>query len=194
MYPDRYTPLREDDLGGGHVFPSNALYSHIKLLGWQICKATPKQFFVAIPSDIFGDPKDSHFIAQIMKKIHLAKKNNDPKVTFWGTGSAIRHPLFEEDFETIIRQLMEHYDSKEPINIAPPLHDVRSVSSIVNEIRDVIDYNGAIEWDGKFSDGQKIKALDSSKLMKLGFAKFTPWRTAIEKMYQRFLDENKNNI
>lgn len=194
MYPARDGALREEMLGTGSVYEGNALYAYMKLLGWQICKAASNQmgfqYFTVIPADIFGEKDSTHFIAQIMKKFHVAKLNREAKVTFMGTGSAIRHPLFIEDYQDAIGYLCDTYTGTEPVNIAPPVSYAKSVSSIVSDIRDVVGYDGAIEWDASFADGQAVKILDNSRLVSLGYTHFTPFKESLEKAY----NEIKNNV
>lgn len=194
MYPMREGALREEMLGTGEVYEGNSLYAYIKLLGWQICKAKRDgQFFVVIPSDIFGNPNDSHFIPQIMRKMHNAKLAGESKLSFWGTGTAIRHPLFEDDFEKILKWICERYMGADPINIAPPVSYAKSVLSITRDIQDIVDYRGDIEWDGAYSDGQKIKILDNTRLRGFGLphgdADFTPWQESLAMLYERMKNE-----
>lgn len=187
MYPVRDTALREEWLGTGEVYPGNALYAYLKLLGWQICQAASKerktQCFMVIPSDIFGEVESSHFVMQLMKKMHWAKEAQSNKVSLWGTGTSVRHPLFKDDFDRILLQLCESYEGTDAINIAPPVSFAKSVGSIALDIREVVGFKGDIEWDASFSDGQKVKILDNTRLTRLGFGSFTPWREALEKTY-----------
>lgn len=193
MYPDKNSALVEDDLGTGSVYPTNALFSYGKLMGWQLCRAISEQlkaqYFVAIPSDIFGDPKDTHFIAQIMKRFHVAKEENHPKVTLFGTGSAIRHPIYDEDYKEILHRLMEDYEDTKPINIATPVSYAKRISSIVQDIREVVGYKGDIEWNAAYSDGQLFKVLNNDKLTGLLHPDFTPWMKSLELAYKRMLHE-----
>lgn len=192
MYPDRDGALVEEMLGTGQVYEGNALYAYIKLLGWQICKAASKdsQFFMVIPSEIFGEATSTHFVTEMMKKMHRAKENHDSVVTFWGTGTAIRHPIFREDYERILTRICESYRETAPINIAPPVGYAKSVCSIALDIREVVGFKGTIEWDAEMPDGQKTKILDNSRLTKLGYSEFTPWKESLEKAY----NEIKNHI
>jgi GDP-L-fucose synthase len=194
MYPMRDSAVTEDMLGCGAVYEGNALYSYIKLLGWQICKMAVKQLekqaFLVIPADVFGDPEDSHFITQIMKKLHRAKIDNSPSITLWGTGTAVRHPLFKKDYQTILQKICESYTGTAPINIAPPVSWAKSIYSIALDIKEVVGYDGMVQFDASFPDGQPIKILDNSRLTSLGFSNFTPWKTALEIAY----DEIKNHV
>lgn len=194
MYPLRDAALREEMLGTGEVYEGNALYSYTKLLGWQICKAVVQQlglqFFMVIPSDVFGEANSTHFVADMMRKFHRAKEENAPVVQFWGTGTPVRHPLFREDYERILHQLCDSYTGTDVVNIAPPVSYAKSVGSIAQDIRDIVGYEGTIEWDAAHPDGQKVKILDNTRLAKLGFTDFTPWKESLERTY----NEIKNNF
>lgn len=190
MYPDRDRALVEDMLGTGPVYGGNALYAYIKLLGWQICKISQTQFFMVIPADIFGEATSTHFITEMMKKMHRAKENNDSCVTFWGTGTPIRHPIFREDYEHILQMICHSYKGTDPINIAPPVSYAKSVGSIALDIKDIVGFKGSLEWDAAMPDGQKTKILDNTRLTKLGYGRFTNWKDSLQKAY----DEIKNHI
>lgn len=193
MYPVKGHALTEDMLGDGQVFEGNSLYAQIKLLGWEICKAAVKQnriqCFMVIPSDIFGEPKGTHFISQMIAKFHYAKHTQASKVTFWGTGTPIRHPIYDEDYGNILNQVCDTYGSNHALNIAPPVSYAKSVTSIALDIREVVGYSGDIEWDASHSDGQQIKILDNTRLTRLGYSGFTPFKESLEKAYKRFLGE-----
>lgn len=194
MYPVREGALCESMLGIGEIHEGNALYGYTKLLGWQFCRAASelpgRQWFTVIPSDIFGEAKSTHFVADMMRKFHAAKLAKAPTVTFWGTGTPIRHPLFKADFETILQALCESYEGTDPVNIAPPVSYAKSVGSIAMDIRDVVGYEGAIEWDADYADGQKVKILDNTRLTKIITPVFTPWKESLERAYI----EIKNNL
>ncbi len=194
MYPMRDGALREEMLGTGEVYEGNALYAYTKLLGWQICKAISakfkSQYFVAIPSDIFGEPDNNHFIGDMFRKFHLAKEEKRDKVEFFGTGTPIRHPIFHEDFERILKDVCDIYSDISAINIATPPSWAKSVCSIARDVQSVVGFGGAIEWDASYPDGQKVKILDNEKLTRLLDPKFTPWMESLEKTYS----EIKNHL
>lgn len=192
MYPlAAPQPYREEYLGTGKVEETSSPYAYSKLMAWQLCKAINiefgYQYFIAIPGDIYGDPKDNHFISDLIKKFHEAKVENKPIITLWGTGSPIRQPMFIDDFENALQFVCENYKEKEPINIAPT--DTYSVGTMARTISDIMGYKGDIEFDCKYPDGQMRKTLDNTKLTELGFSSFMPLRNGLIKSYARFLTE-----
>lgn len=197
MYPDKDCALTEEMLGTGAVYQTNAGFSYLKLFGWQLCQSISKQYgyqyFVAIPCDIFGDVSDSHFITEIMRKMHRAKFLNLPKVTLYGTGSAIRHPIYKDDFDKISKELVIKYNETSPVNIATPVSYAKSIRSIANDIRDIVGYHGDVWFDCNFPDGQKVKILSNERMEKILAPKYTPWIESLEKFYEELKeDENKN--
>ena len=77
---------------------------------------------IILPANLYG-PHDnfqldnSHVIPALLRKVVLAKKNNDPFVTVWGTGKPRRDFLNVDDLANACYLLMNEYDDAEPINI-----------------------------------------------------------------------------
>jgi GDP-L-fucose synthase len=92
-------------------------------------------------------------------------------VTLWGTGNPYREFLHVDDLAEACLFLMDNYDSPELINVGCG-HDLQ-IRELASLIREVVGYEGAIEWDSSRPDGTPRKLLDVSKLSKLG------WRAQI---------------
>jgi GDP-L-fucose synthase len=189
MYPDKSSALVEEDLGTGAPYVNNALYSYSELLIYQLCKTISDrmgyQYFMVIPSDIFGDPNDTHYICQIMRRMHEAKQLNLEKMECYGTGASIRHPIYDMDFDDNLKQIIDIYRGTEPINLATPVSYAKKISSIIQDIKEVIGFKGDIEWDASYSDGQLVKVLNTDKLEKIFKPTFTPWMDSLERTYER---------
>ena len=178
MYPRECPqPMSEEHLLTGRFEPTNAAYSAAKMAGLAMCQAYNSQygtdFIVPIPANLFGpndnfDPKQAHFFSALIKKFHDAKEREDKGVVLWGTGTSRREALYSKDLADASIFLMENYTGSEPINVGTSTdYSVRDIAGILKE---VIGFEGDIEWDSTKSDGMPRKLLDSSKIRAMGWS------------------------
>ena len=64
-----------------------------------------------IPNNLYGlndnyDEKNSHVVPALIRKLHLAKKNNKKKISLWGTGKPKRELLYTDDLANLVYKLM----------------------------------------------------------------------------------------
>lgn len=190
-------PLKEDSLLTGLLEPSNEPYAIAKIAGIKLCDAYRAQYgcnFISVmPSNLYG-PNDnynlgnSHVLPALLRKIITAKKNNDPTVTIWGTGSPRREFLYVDDLADACIYLMQNYNEAGFINIGTG-RDV-TIMELANLIKKIVDYNGIIETDITKPDGTPRKLLDVTKLKDLGWQASVPLEKGIKMVYE---DVKNNN-
>ena len=190
-------PLKEDSLLTGLLEPSNEPYAIAKIAGIKLCDAYRAQYgcnFISVmPSNLYG-PNDnynlenSHVLPALLRKIITAKKNNDPTVTIWGTGSPRREFLYVDDLADACIYLMQNYNEAGFINIGTG-RDV-TIMELANLIKKIVDYNGIIETDITKPDGTPRKLLDVTKLKNLGWQASVPLEKGIKMVYE---DVKNNN-
>ena len=187
-------PLREEALMTGPLEPTSAPYAVAKLAGLTLCDAYRREhgaaFVAAIPGDSFGPgddfgPEDSHVVAALIRKMHLARRTGAPAVEVWGTGAARRDFIFVDDLADACLYVMEHYDDTRPINLGGG--DDLSVAELATLVRDVVGYRGEIRFDRTRPDGAPVKVLDGSRLAALGWQRRTPMREALARTYAWFV-------
>ena len=89
------------------------------------------------------------------------KRNNEEKVTVWGTGRVSREFLYVEDAAQAILDATENYNKPEPVNIGTS--EEIMIKDLVDLIKDLVGYKGNIVWDSEKPDGQPKRKLDVSK-------------------------------
>ena len=104
--------------------------------------------------------ENSHVIPALLRKVVLAKKNNDPFVTVWGSGKPRRDFLNVDDLANACYLLMKDYDEAELINIGSG-NDI-SITELINIIIEELNYNGKVKFDKSKPDGTMLKLLDLS--------------------------------
>ena len=190
-------PLKEDSLLTGLLEPSNEPYAIAKIAGIKLCDAYRAQYgcnFISVmPSNLYGindnyNLENSHVLPALLRKIITAKKNNDPTVTIWGTGSPRREFLYVDDLADACIYLMQNYNEAGFINIGTG-RDV-TIMELANLIKDIVDYNGIIETDITKPDGTPRKLLDVTKLKNLGWQASVPLEKGIKMVYE---DVKNNN-
>ena len=173
-YP-KFTPVpfREDDLWGGYPEETNAPYGLAKKMLLVQAQAYRQEYgFSAIyllPVNLYGpgdnfDPKSSHVIPALIKKVYEAKCANAPFIEAWGTGSASREFLYIEDAAEGIVLAAEKYDKSDPVNLGSGTEV--AIKNLTELICKLMDYKGEIRWDKTKPDGQPRRMLDVSRAEK----------------------------
>ncbi len=170
-YP-KFTPVpfKEDDLWNGFPEETNSPYGIAKKILLVQQQAYRAQYgfdsIYLIPVNLYGprdhfDPEDSHVIPALILKFSEAKRNNEGKVTVWGTGRVSREFLYVEDAAQAILDATENYNNPEPVNIGTS--EEIMIKDLVDLIKDLVGYKGNIVWDSEKPDGQPKRKLDVSK-------------------------------
>ena len=189
-------PLKEEYLLTGPLEPTNEWYAVAKIAGIKLCQAYRKQygcsFIAAMPTNLYGpgdnfDLEKSHVLPALIRKFHDAKMNNQPAVSLWGTGKALREFLHVDDMADASLFLLEHYDDGEIVNIG--VGEDISIADLADIVKDVVGYVGRIEYDSSKPDGTPRKLVDVTRINGLGWSARIDLRSGIEQTYQWFLDK-----
>jgi GDP-L-fucose synthase len=169
-------PITEDQLLTGPLESTSESYAAAKIAGIMMCRHFRKQWgFNAIsvmPCNLYG-PNDkydlgrAHVMASLINKFVTAKEQNLPVVTLWGDGSALREHLYSDDAADACILCMQHYNNAELINLSGG--EEVTLKTLANLIKQVVGYNGTIEWDTTKPTGTPAKGLDHSKLTAMGW-------------------------
>ncbi len=190
-------PMKEDSLLTSALEPTNEAYAIAKIAGLKMCKYYNEQYgtnFISVmPTNLYG-PNDhyhlenSHVLPALIRKFHEAKIEKKPAVELWGTGSPKREFLFVDDLAEAVVFLMEKYDYKdigEIINIGCG-QDV-TIKELAETIKEIIGYEGELNWDTSKPDGTPRKLLDISRIKALGWEPSTTLKEGISKTYEDYL-------
>ena len=111
VYPkDCKQPIKENYLLNGYLESTNQPYAIAKISGIEMCNSYRAQygcnFISAMPTNLYGrndnyHQENSHVIPALLRKVVIAKKNNDPFVTVWGSGKPRRDFLNVDDLSLI---------------------------------------------------------------------------------------------
>ncbi len=169
-------PLKEEYLLSGYLEPTNQPYAIAKIAGIEMCDSYRAQygcnFISAMPTNLYGTndnyhPENSHVLPALIRRIILAKKNNEPTVTIWGTGNPRREFLHVDDLADACFFLLQNYNEQGLVNIGCG-KDV-SIKELAELIVSEVKYKGQLEFDTTKLDGTPRKLMDISKINNLGW-------------------------
>ena len=184
-------PLKEEYLLTGLLEPTNEPYAIAKIAGIKMCDAYRSQYgcnFVSVmPTNLYGpndnyDLNNSHVLPAMLRKFHEAKMNQQEVVHLWGTGAPLREFLHADDMADACMYLMQEYNEEGLVNIGVG-SDI-SIKDLALMIKDIVGYEGAIDWDSTKPDGTPRKLMDVSKLKSLGWQAKIDLKSGIETVYQ----------
>lgn len=164
-------PLKEEYLLTGLLEPTNEPYAIAKIAGIELCESYRDQygcnFIAAMPTNLYGpgdnyNLENSHVIPALIRKIHTAKKNNDPIVEIWGSGNPLREFLHVDDLADACFYLMHNYEERQFVNVGSG-SDI-SIRELAELIKEIIGYQGTFQFNIERPDGTPRKLLDISIL------------------------------
>ncbi|KAA9040998.1 GDP-L-fucose synthase [Ginsengibacter hankyongi] len=192
-------PLKEEYLLSGLLESTNEPYAIAKIAGIKLCEYYREQFgcnYISLmPTNLYGpndnyDLQNSHVLPALIRKLHTAKVSGMPSITLWGTGSPKREFLHVDDLANACLHLMEHYNQKQFLNIGTG--EDLTIKKLAELIKNIVGYDGDINWDATKPDGTPRKLMDVSKAHSLGWTHEIALEEGIKKTYADFLTLNLN--
>jgi len=198
-YP-KFTPLpfKEDDLWNGYPEETNAPYGLAKKMLLVQGQAYRQQYgfnsIFLMPINLYGpgdnfDPKSSHVIPALIRKVAEAKKEGKNYIDAWGTGKATRGFLYVEDAAEGILLASEKYNKPEPVNLGAEMEiSIKDLSELICKL---MDLKGEIHWDTTKPDGQPRRCLDISRAKKeFGFVAKASFKEGLKKTINWYYKKN----
>ena len=189
VYPKKSPmPIKEENLMMGNFEQTHEFYSIAKVSGIKLCEAYKKQYgcdFISVnPSNIYGieskvDSPNAHVMSSLIYRIWKAKKENIFQVECFGDGSPKREFLYSDDLADAAIFLMNQ-KTDSVINIGTGIET--SIAEVVNEICNIIEYDGKIVWNTSKPNGALRRVLDVSKLKSFGWKPKTSLKEGIIKI------------
>ena len=170
-YP-KFTPVpfHEDDLWNGYPEETNAPYGLAKKMLLVQAQAYRQQYgFNAIyllPVNLYGpgdnfDPRSSHVIPALIRKLWAAKQAGEKSIEVWGDGSASREFLYVDDAAEAIVLAAERYEGSDPVNIGSGMEI--TIKDLVTLLARLVGFTGTVRWDTTKPNGQPRRSLDVSR-------------------------------
>jgi GDP-L-fucose synthase len=189
-------PMREQDLLGGPLEPSNEPYALAKITGIKMCQAYNRQYgtrFISVmPTNLYG-PQDnfdlhtSHVLPALIRKFHEAMLSNAASVEVWGSGEPRREFLHADDLADACVFLMKSYEGDDIVNVGWG-KDLK-ISELAALIGRIVGYEGGIVYDRSKPDGTPRKLVDVSRLTEMGWQARISLEEGLRHTYQDYLKE-----
>jgi len=169
-------PIQEESLLSGPLEPTNEGYAIAKIACLKLCEKYFQQYgrdFISVmPTNLYGPgdnfhPEHSHVIPGMMRRFHEAKVAGAASVTTWGTGTPRREFLHVDDLAAALLVVMDKYSGQNIINVGTG-EDV-TLRQLSETMRDIVGFQGEIQFDTSKPDGVMRKVLDVSKINALGW-------------------------
>lgn len=197
-YPkEAKVPLSPDSFWDGYPEPSSAPYAIGKKILHVMLQSYYQQYGLksvyVIPANLYGpydnfDPKKSHVIPSLIRKFHEAKKYGKKTVEVWGDGSPQRDFLFVDDAARGI--LLAANELEQPKIQHLSSGEMVSISNIVNEIAEIVEFKGEIFWDTSKPNGQPHRQLAKTTEIK-NFVPNFKLKDGLRLTYEWWVNENK---
>ena len=200
-------PMKEEHLLTSELEPTNRPYALAKIAGIEMCwsynRQYKTQYLAVMPTNLYGPgdnyhPENSHVIPALIRRFHEARLANAPSVTVWGSGTPKREFLYSEDMADACVYLMNLPDDKfipllgqDRNDGLPPLmnigvgHDL-SIRELAEAVKDVVGFEGTLEFDASKPDGTPRKLMDVGRLNAMGWKATTNMRSGLATAYQDF--------
>ena len=188
-YP-KFTPVpfKEDDLWNGYPEETNAPYGIAKKALLVQLEAYRQQYgfngIYLLPVNLYGpednfDPRSSHVIPALIRKVHEAQQRGDKELPVWGDGSPTREFLYSTDAARGIVMATQKYNESAPVNLGTN-HEI-AIKDLVETICELMDFPGEIVWQTDKPNGQPRRCLDTQRAKeKFGFVAETEFRQGLK--------------
>lgn len=177
-YP-KFTPVpfKEDDLWNGYPEETNAPYGIAKKALLVQLQSYRQQYgfngVYLLPVNLYGpednfDPRSSHVIPALIRKVYEAQQRGDKHLPVWGDGSPSREFLYSTDAARGIVMATQFYNESDPVNLGTG-YEI-TIKDLVETICDLMGFEGEIVWETDKPNGQPRRCLDTERAKeKFGF-------------------------
>ena len=205
-YPEHAPlPLRESDYWNGYPQAESAPYSlakrmlHVHSLAYWRQHRFP--IVVALPGNIYGphdnfDLDAAHVVPALVRKFVEAADGGRPAVTVWGSGAPQRDFVFAGDVAQGMIRAAERCHRPALLNLSAGAGV--SIRELVELLREITGYRGAVAWDRSRPAGQARRVFDVSLARaEIGFSATTPLRAGLAQTvewYRRHRATARNEV
>ncbi|HLO52313.1 MAG TPA: GDP-L-fucose synthase [Kamptonema sp.] len=189
-YP-KFTPVpfKEDDLWNGYPEETNAPYGVAKKALLVQLQSYRQQYgfngIYLLPVNLYGpednfDPKSSHVIPALIRKVHEAQQRGDKELPVWGDGSPTREFLYSADAARGIAMATLLYNDPAPVNLGTN-YEI-SIRDLITLICELMGFEGEIVWQTDKPNGQPRRCLDTERAKKaFGFTAEMEFKEGLKK-------------
>ena len=198
VYPAEATLFKEDEIWDGPMHDSVLVYGFVRKAFWIGSWAYHKQYGLDIvnlvlsnmygPNDHF-EAERSHALGALVMKFVNAKRNNDPFVDVWGSGTPVREWLHVDDGAEAMIRAIDKPPFVDFINVG--VAEGISIIDMAEMIKKYVGYEGEIKLDPSKPDGAKYKTVDGARGEKyLGWRPQVQFEQGVRETIEWYLENN----
>jgi GDP-L-fucose synthase len=207
-------PMREDALLTGPLEATNEPYAVAKIAGIKICESYNRQYGEShgvdyrsvMPTNLYGygdnyHPENSHVIPALIRRFHESKLSKASTIKIWGSGKPRREFLFVDDMAKASIHVMNLDPVIYAANTNPMLSHINvgkgddvTIRELAQVIKEVVGYEGQIEFDTSKPDGTARKLMDSTRLNALGWHASVELKEGLSAVYADFLSHEVRSV
>ena len=207
-------PMREDALLTGPLEATNEPYAVAKIAGIKICESYNRQYGEShgvdyrsvMPTNLYGygdnyHPENSHVIPALIRRFHESKLSKASTIKIWGSGKPRREFLFVDDMAKASIHVMNLDPVIYAANTKPTLSHINvgkgddvTIRELAQVIKEVVGYEGQIEFDTSKPDGTARKLMDSTRLNALGWHASVELKEGLSAVYADFLSHEVRSV
>ena len=202
MYPrEAENPLIEASILKGELEPTNEGYALAKIVSAKLCEYiagedASKNYKTIIPCNLYGrydkyDPRHSHLIPAVIRKLDNARIEGKKAVDIWGDGMARREFMYAGDLAEFVFFAIDRFEAM-PQNLNIGLGRDYSITEYYEAVALAVGFDGLFQHDLSKPVGMKQKLVDIQQLTDFGWHHKTQLIDGIRKAYS-FYKEGKNN-
>ena len=191
-------PINEGQLLQGPLELTNEPYAIAKIAGIKLAESFRRQYDVdyisVMPTNLYGPgdnyhPENSHVVAALIRRFHMAKESGASTVAVWGTGTPRREFLFVDDMADACIFLMQRYSEDDHINVG--VGQDTTILELARIIAKTVGFEGDLIFDPSRPDGTPRKLLDVARLTDLGWTAKIGLSAGLAIAYNDFLDQHR---
>ena len=203
IYPrNAKQPIKEEYLLTDTLEPTNEPYAIAKIAGIKLCESYYQQYgdnYISVmPNNLYGpndnfNLKTSHVLPALIRKFHEAKVNKIECVEVWGSGKPKREFLHVDDLADACLFLLNNMDANQlyrqnisHINIGSG--EEVPINELALMIKDIVSYQGDIQFNSDYPDGMPRKLLDVSRITSMSWKSSIDLDTGIKTVYKWYLN------
>lgn len=200
-YP-KFTPVpfKEENLWDGYPEETNAPYGVAKKALLVQLEAYRLQYgfngIYLLPVNLYGpednfDPRSSHVIPALIRKVHEAQQRGDKELPAWGDGSPTREFLYSTDAARGIVMATQAYNESDPVNLGT--NQEIAIKDLVELICELMEFKGEIVWQTDKPNGQPRRCLDTTRAKeRFGFVAQTDFKQGLKNTIEWYRQNAKS--
>lgn len=192
VFPAAAETLLDEAWQDGPVHPTVVPFASTRRLAW----AAGHSFAIShgirtvslLVPNMYGphdstDPNQTAALDALISRFLTAKRTQQPDVTIWGSGIAVREWIFAPDLARIMLTIAQHPELpglEQPLSIAQ--NTGLSIRELAELIQRTVGYEGEIRYDLAKPDGAVKKVMDDTRFRQVfPDFQFTDFQTGIHR-------------